>query len=176
MSELDTPLTPAEVAQLLRFTTATLEGGLRLVPARLLAWHPAPGEWCVKEVVGHLIEAEHRGFAGRIRTILAREDPTFEGWDPDEVARSRRDCERDVEELLSEFRVVRDAGVALVEGLGPTALGRGGRHPKVGYLQVGDLLQEWAFHDQNHLRQILANLQFYAWPHMGSAQRFYREP
>ena len=35
------------------------------------------GEWCANEVVGHLIEAEQRGFAGRIRSIIAedRADP-----------------------------------------------------------------------------------------------------
>ena len=34
-------------------------------------WRPAPGEWSANECVGHLIEAERRGFAGRIRPILA---------------------------------------------------------------------------------------------------------
>ena len=33
-------------------------------------WRPEPGEWSANECVGHLIEAERRGFAGRIRTIL----------------------------------------------------------------------------------------------------------
>ena len=33
-------------------------------------WRPAPGEWSANECVGHLIEAERRGFAGRIRRIV----------------------------------------------------------------------------------------------------------
>ena len=38
-------------------------------------WRPAPGEWSANECVGHLIEAERRGFAGRIR----RSSPTATG-------------------------------------------------------------------------------------------------
>jgi hypothetical protein len=28
------------------------------------------------------------------------------------------------------------------------------------------------FHDRNHIRQMLANVQAFAWPNMGNAQRF----
>jgi hypothetical protein len=42
----------------------------------------------------------------------------------------------------------------------------------VGRLTVRDLLYEWVHHDRNHLRQILANVQAFAWPHMGNARRF----
>ena len=57
-------------------------------------------------------------------------------------------------------------------GLREADLGRGGHHPTVGYLRVGDLLHEWVHHDRNHLKQILSNVQAYTWPHMGNAQKF----
>ena len=69
------------------------------------------------EVVGHLIETEERGFAGRIRTILAEERPQFTTWDPSSVARERQDERRDPAELLAEFIRRRTAGVAIVETL-----------------------------------------------------------
>jgi hypothetical protein len=37
---------------------------------------------------------------------------------------------------------------------------------------VRDLLQEWVHHDRNHHRQVLANVQAYAWPAMGNTQKF----
>jgi hypothetical protein len=43
-----------------------------------------------------------------------------------------------------------------------------------GPLLIGELLQEWVFHDRNHLRQMLANSQARAWPAMGNTQRFTR--
>ena len=57
-------------------------------------------------------------------------------------------------------------------GLAAADLTRGGQHPKVGFLTVADLLHEWVFHDRNHIRQMLANVQAFAWPHMGNARRF----
>jgi hypothetical protein len=169
------PLRPTEVGRLLESAVAMIRAELAALPDDVLAWHPAPGEWCAKEELGHLIESEERGFAGRIRIILASDTPALETWDQNEVARARRDCERDATALVDEFARLRRESVALVAGLGAADLERGGRHPKVGLLRVGDLLHEWVHHDRNHLRQMLANIQALAWPHMGNARRFSEE-
>ena len=71
MTSTTGPLPPPVVAALLHAASATIHAELSALPAPLHAFHPAPGEWCVKEVLGHLIESEQRGFAGRIRIILA---------------------------------------------------------------------------------------------------------
>jgi hypothetical protein len=165
-------LPPAQIAGLLRAAAAALAAELRALPAAVLAFHPARGEWCAKEVLGHLIEAERRGFAGRIQTILAEREPALVRWDQDAVARERRDCERPVQALLDEFLPMREASATLVDRLRPEDLARGGHHPTVGYLKVADLIQEWVHHDRNHLRQILENVRAYVWPAMGNAQRF----
>ncbi len=172
MRDPGAPLAAREVASLLRAAAAALQAEMAALPAHLPGWHPAPGEWCAKEVLGHLIEAERRGFAGRIRLILSGEEPVLAGWDQEVVARERRDCEADVSALLREFVGLREASVALVAALSPADLRRGGHHPKVGQLTVGDLLHEWVHHDRNHFRQILANVQAFVWPGMGNAQRF----
>jgi len=172
MSETTSRLTPPEIAQFLRATTLTLAAELAAAPSPVLAWHPAPGQWCIKDVIGHIIEAERRGFAGRIRIILAGADPRLEAWDQNEVARARRDCERDGGELLRELAALRQDSLGLVAGLRDADLARGGHHPKVGHLTIADLLNEWVHHDRNHVRQILANVQAYVWPHMGASQKF----
>ena len=165
-------LAPAEVARLLESTAAAILAELGALSDDVLGWHPAAGEWCAKEVLGHLIESERRGFAGRIRLILAGDEPLLEGWDQGEVARARRDCERPAAALTAEFDALRRDSVALVAGLRAADLARGGQHPKVGHLRVSDLLHEWVHHDRNHFRQILANVQAAVWPHMGNARRF----
>ncbi|HET9763527.1 MAG TPA: DinB family protein [Casimicrobiaceae bacterium] len=166
------PLTPNEVARLIESAAAAIRAELAAHPDDVLGWHPAPGEWCAKEVVGHLIESERRGFAGRIRRILAGDEPVLEAWDQTEVARARRDCERAAPALIAELDALRRDSAALVTGLRPADLTRGGRSPKVGRLQVSELLHEWVHHDRNHLRQMLANTQAAAWAQMGNAQRF----
>ena len=112
------------------------------------------------------------GFAGRVRIILGGVEPRLESWDQNEVARARRDCERDTADLLRELVALRDDAVPLVAGLGPADLTRGGQHPKAGHLRVAELLHEWVHHDRNHLKQILTNVQRAAWPAMGNTQKF----
>jgi hypothetical protein len=165
-------LSRAEVATLLPATVTLLRAELAALPERVLAWHPAPGEWCVKEVLGHLIEADRRGFDGRIRKIVAADTPVLERWEPPEVARARNDCARSAAGLLDELAVMRKDSALLVGGLAAADLDREGRHPTVGHLRVRDLLQEWVHHDRTHVRQILANVQAYVWPAMGNTQKF----
>ena len=169
-------LEPAVAAKLLQSAGAMIRAELSALPEPALVFHPAPGEWCVKEVLGHLIESEARGFAGRIRLILGAGDRAGEGlelggWDQEAVARERNDCARDGAALVAEFDRMRADSVKLAAGLSAADLARGGRH-RVGFLTVRDLLHEWVHHDRNHMRQMLANVQAYAWPHMGNAQRF----
>ena len=168
----DARLTPAEIAALLTSTAAQLRAELAALPERVLAWHPAPGEWCVKEVIGHLIEADRRGFDGRIRIIQGADTPLLERWEPPDVARARGDCAKSAAALLDELVAMRQDSGTLVRGLREADLDRAGRHPTVGLLRVSDLLQEWVHHDRNHQRQALANVQAYVWPAMGNSQKF----
>jgi hypothetical protein len=161
-----------QAATLLAASSAALQATVSAMPPALLTWRPGPDEWCALEVMGHLIETEERGFAGRVRAILAEDRPQFTSWDPDGVAKARRDAERDPAEVLGEFTRRRAASVALVETVKAADVDRGGDHPEVGFLTISDLLHEWVHHDANHLRQMLANVQAYTWPGMGNAQRF----
>ena len=168
-------LTPARIADLLAASATT-------VIAELVAlgddggWRPEPGEWSANECVGHMIEAERRGFAGRIRRILAADRPDIpadlEAWDPPAVAEARRDHLRSGAELAAEFDALRADGVRLVRSLKPAEMARVGIHPMVGPLRVDELLGEWVHHDRNHIRQMLAVTQARVWGQMGNARRF----
>jgi hypothetical protein len=176
---------PAVIAGLLESTCALIEGELGALGDEGAQWHPAPGEWCVNECVGHLIEAERRGFAGRIRDMIAHARrgsltgaPTPEpliAWDQEAVARERNDCARMSQSLWMEFMGLRHDSIGLVRSLTAADLEHSGEHPKVGTLRVKDLLQEWVHHDRNHTRQLLAVVQARVYPHMGNSQRFVGE-
>jgi DinB superfamily len=165
-------LAPTQAAALLEASGAAVRAELSAAPEAALTWHPRRGEWCVKETLGHMLEAERRGFNGRIRRILEEHDPALQAWDQQAVARERQDCSRPILELLKEFTDLRADSLRLVSGLEPSDLGRGGVHEKVGSLQVTDLLHEWVHHDRNHLKQMLSNIQAYVWPNMANAQKF----
>jgi len=136
------------------------------------AFHPAEGEWCAKEVVGHLIEADQRGFTGRVATILGAERPALEAWDLSGVAAARNDCTRPSAEILDEFSAIRREGLAQLEHLTTEDLARVGMHPDVGEMAISDVLHEWPFHDRDHLQQILENTRAFLWPDLGASRRF----
>jgi DinB superfamily len=168
-----TPLDNAQIADLLESTCALIEAEMRAIGDEGCRWHFKAGEWCVNECVGHLIEAERRGFAGRIRDLIAGKP--IESWDQAQVARERRDCDRVSQSLWMEFMGLRNDSIALVRGLRPADMDRSGMHPKVGLLRVRDVVQEWVHHDRNHTRQLLQIQQERVYPDMGNAQKFVGE-
>jgi hypothetical protein len=167
-------VTPGEVADLLESSGHAFAATLDALTPELASWRPAPGEWCVNEVVCHVIEAEKNGFAGRIRIILGADEPDLPTWDRDRIIKDRDDCARDPKELKQELTEIRRESVKLVRSLRPEQMPRGGLHPQVGRLTVDELLHEWVHHDSNHLRQALGNVQANVWQNMGNARRFTR--
>jgi hypothetical protein len=166
------PLSTDQVGALLKASAAHISAELMALGDRWAQWRPAPGEWSANEALGHIIEADRRGFGGRIRRILAVDGVEEHGWDQLAVAAERRDHEKTVGAILDEFATGRTAGLDLIESLDEADLERVAIHDRVGRVTVRNLLHEWVFHDRNHVRQILANGQARAWPAMGNARRF----
>ena len=179
------PLSTEEIARLLESTCALVEAEMEALGDDGCRWHFKQGEWCVNECVGHLIEAEKRGFTGRIRDMLAGSHASLRSaeqgplplhsWDQAQVARDRHDCDRVSQSLWMEFMGLRHDSIAFVRSLTPADLERSGTHPNVGLLRVRDLLEEWVHHDRNHTKQLLSIQQERVYPHMGNAQKFVGE-
>jgi hypothetical protein len=163
-------LTTDQFAEYLEATCALIDSELKALGDDS-SWHFDQKEWCANQVVGHMVEAEKRGFAGRIREILAGKARTS-AWDQEAVAKERNDCARLGASLWMEFMGVRNDSIKLVRSLKPADLSKGIEHPKVGRLTVSDLLHEWIHHDRNHTRQLLQIGQERVWPHMGNSQKF----
>ena len=135
MAEEPRMLSPREIAGMLSAMAVFVRAELEALPDLVVNWHPGPEEWCVKEALGHIMEAERRGFNGRIREILAEDEPDVEGWDPVEVQNARNDCARDLKDLLDEFDTLRADSVELVSGLAMPDL-RARRQPPASWLRA----------------------------------------
>jgi len=166
-------LSLAAISSRLLGTISTLRQ-LAEVESDHLAFHPRPGSWCVKQVIGHLIEEDARDFVGRIQMMLDQNRPQLHTNDQDAVAVLREDCKKEPSDLLDEFVTVRTRSAVFVEALPRGALDRVGIHQKLGTIGVRELLNEWLYHDLNHLNQINRNLQAALWPELGAMQGFYR--
>jgi hypothetical protein len=106
--------------------------------------------------------------------MLDQSKPQLKINDQDAVACLREDCKKEFPDLLDEFVAIRTQGAAFVNSLPRDALDRVGIHPKLGTISVLELLNEWVYHDLNHLNQINRNLQAALWPQLGAMQGFYR--
>ncbi|MGE5176553.1 MAG: DinB family protein [Hyphomicrobiales bacterium] len=113
----------------------------------------APGKWSVKEVVGHMADAE-RVFAYRaLRFARADATPLTPFEENDYVANGNFDA-RALPDLLAELRAVREATVRLFDPLDDAAAARKGSTP-AGSVSARALAWIIAGHERHH-RGILA--------------------
>lgn len=85
----------------------------------------APGKWSVKELLGHLSDAE-RVFAYRALRFARADETPLAGFDENAYMPPAEFGGRSVASLLAEWRAVRAATLALVEGLPDAAWTRQG--------------------------------------------------
>lgn len=86
----------------------------------------APGKWSLKEILGHLTDAE-RIFAYRLLRIARADTTPLAGFDENAYVPPGSFDDRTVSSLVKEFRSVRLSTIALVEGLPAEAWARRGQ-------------------------------------------------
>ncbi len=159
-----------QVAGILETTPQTLAVMLAPLDEAVLTARPAPNEWSIKEVIGHLVETDIHAFGGRIEWMLAEERPVLPAWDMKGAVAARRDNERALPSLLDELAAGRMQWLPLVRSLEEDSLSRPAVH-RVGELTIGDFLFEWPYHDFNHISQIAGNIRAVYLPLMGELMR-----
>lgn len=110
----------------------------------------APGKWSIREVVGHLIDAE-RVFTYRALTFARADEGPLPGFEENEWAAASNAHHRTLAELVEEFAAVRAASLALFRGLSQAEFARSGKasgHP----VSVRGLAYVVAGHERHHVR------------------------
>lgn len=85
----------------------------------------APGKWSVKEMVGHLADAE-RIMAYRLLRIARGDATPLAGFEEDDYVKAAGFDRRTLPDLLAEFQTVRRATLALIRSLDAEAFARRG--------------------------------------------------
>jgi hypothetical protein len=112
----------------------------------------APGEWSVLECVGHIFDSEVV-VSGRVRWILAEDEPDIVGYDQALWVAELRHNEDDPARLLATFEALRGANLDLW-ALRPVAdRERIGRHRERGPESYDMTFRLSAGHDRIHLAQ-----------------------
>lgn len=159
-----------EIADTLDTLPSVLRTLLAPIEPSALGERPERGEWSVLEVIGHLIATEDGAFRGRIEAILAGE-PEIAGFDPWAAINERDFSALSIESLLDELAAERAISVDFLRQLDPARLSATAAYPGFGQFRANDFALEWPFHDQEHLRQILANLELRYLPGMSPVMR-----
>jgi hypothetical protein len=114
---------------------------------------PADGRWSVAQILAHMADAEVVG-AWRFRTILAVDDVPIQAYDQDEWATCFAYEKVDPAESVRLFEANRRATLALLRRVDPGRLTHAGLHAERGRESIERLMQMYAGHDRNHVRQI----------------------
>jgi len=134
-------------------TAEKLERLIEGVPTSELRKRPAADKWSVSEVVAHLGDAEIvTGF--RMRLILGAPGAPIAAYDQDSWVTSGHYEKRDPRKSFEQFRVLREANLALLESLTPEQWKHYGMHSERGQETIELMVRMAAGHDINHLQQI----------------------
>lgn len=125
-------------------------------PAKLRK-RPAPEKWSVAEILAHLADAEIVA-SWRLRAILGAPGTPIQAYDQEAWLAAGQYGKRDARKSLEQFRVLRDANLALYKSLTPQQWKHHGIHVERGEESIERLASMMAGHDINHLEQVTAIL------------------
>lgn len=124
---------------------------LSTIPAAKADYAYAEGKWTIKEVIGHMIDAE-RTFAYRI-LAFSRGQKELPGFEEDEYVALSTFKSRTLADLAEEFKMVREANLFLFRSLTPQQLLATGI-ANSNIISVRALLYIAAGHEMHHINLI----------------------
>jgi hypothetical protein len=145
-----------------------------MLSAEEATWKPAPQRFSIAEVMAHLCEVETQVFRTRLARMVNEDRPQLDSYDQEAIGVAGGYNGRDVHESLTAFQQHRLDNLAYMKYLPAAMEGRVGLPAELGPITVGQLLNEWAFHDLGHIRQMVELLRAYRYyPNLGVFQKYY---
>lgn len=112
---------------------------------------PAPGKWCIREILAHLADCE-LVFSFRLRQALAEDHPVIQPFDQDRWAQRYAAC--DATSALALFEAARNWNLRLLTTVTEADRHRPTTHPERGTMTFWTIVETMAGHDINHLQQV----------------------
>lgn len=113
---------------------------------------PAPGEWNIKEIIGHLADGE-RVFSYRALCFARGDQNRLPGFEQDDYVAAGNFSQRTLRDLCDEFAAIRQASLTLFRSFTPeaaTRLGVASENP----ISVRALVYICAGHEHHHMESI----------------------
>jgi hypothetical protein len=141
------------VLKALREAGSSLVSELYEVDEDLLCRRPADGELSLKEVAAHMRDAEELALQ-QMAAIADESRRPLPAWDLDLLPFERDYREEDLSVFVSQFRGLRRETTEFLWSVGDKVWHAKGRHPYRGDITLGQIAQELAQHDLEHLWQV----------------------
>jgi uncharacterized damage-inducible protein DinB len=122
------------------------------LPEEKLLYRYAPGKWTIKETLVHIIDDE-RIYAYRAMCFARGEQQSLPGFEQDDYAMASGANERDLKNIMEEYEAVRNASIALFNGLPDEAFTKSGT-ANGNKVTVRALAYHLAGHELHHLNII----------------------
>ena len=131
---------------------------------------PSAEAWSPAEVLAHLLNSETKSLGPRVRRAIAEDGVRFEALasGPPEPG--------DPIDMLEAWSAARAANLEWLPAVTPEQRRHVVHHPRFGEISVDTYVAEWAYHDLDHLRQILSAVSAELYPAIGSFQSLYTPP
>jgi DinB superfamily len=139
-----------------------------------LHWKPSMERWSISEVLAHLADVEVPGFRERIQMMLDKDNPKMAAYDQNAAYAAGKYSAGKAREHLKKFSHERDRTLSWLRYVPAVMVERGGYLEDVGPITIGQQMNEWAFHDIGHIRQIAELYRSRAFfPLIGGFQKYY---
>ena len=159
--------------RVLEQTPGTLRTILSSATPDDLDWQPSPVRWSISMVLAHLADVELNGFVSRFHAIAEQLDPLLPAYNQLDLFKTG--AKFDGLQQLDEFEQRRRETLSWLKTQPPSVLARTGRHEELGPITFDQLLNEMAFHDLGHIRQVIELYRCHAFfPCMGVYQGYYK--
>jgi hypothetical protein len=124
-------------------------------------------EWSPHQILAHLLVVERDINPPRLHRLAEEDGLTIEPTDEPSAPPVEIDA------LLHEWARERTSNLAWLHAITPAQRAHVSIHPRHGRITLDQHVVEWAYHDIDHLRQMLGSLGADLYPHMGSWQTLY---
>ena len=137
-----------DVVATLEAQTSSFVMFLRVIPQDKGGYRYAPDKWSVKEMLGHIIDAE-RVFAYRTLRFARGDETPLPGFEQDDFVRAAGHDRARLSDLIDEFELMRKADILMLKHLDDAAWDRKGT-ASGGHLTVRAAAYILAGHIEHH--------------------------
>lgn len=137
----------------LQSTPRTIAALMRGRPGASLKKSRVEGKWAIAELLAHLAESEIV-LAYRLRLVAGEGGTPIQAFDQNVWQSNAGYLRKDPQQALELFTILRKANVSFLKSLTEEQWKMYGIHSERGEESVGRMVEMYAGHDMNHLRQI----------------------